>query len=60
MPLETLLYLVVILLIVGLGLALVQRAPIDATIKWIIYVIVFVAIAFWLLTKVLPAAGLGA
>lgn len=59
MSLETLLYVIVILLLIGTGLHFLQGTRINGTIKTLIYIFVFFAVAIWIVTKVLPAAGLG-
>jgi hypothetical protein len=42
--------LIVLLVLVGAGLYIVQLLPLDATIKKLIYVVVIVAVALWLLS----------
>jgi len=47
-----LIQLLIILIIVGAALYLLQRVPIDATIKNIIYVVVIVGVIVWLLSNI--------
>lgn len=56
-----LLYILVVLVIVGLGLWVLDQIPIDATIKRIIRVIVIVLVCLWLLwwlISLFPYGGL--
>ena len=46
-----LIQLLIVLLIVGAALYLLQKVPIDATIKNIIYVVVIVGVIVWLLSN---------
>lgn len=49
---------ILILLVVGVGLALIQRIPgIDPTILWIIRVVVILFVVVWLLQMLAPGLG---
>lgn len=49
--------LVIVLLIVGAALYIVQRLPIDATVKQIIYAILIVGVVIWLLQVLMGQGG---
>jgi hypothetical protein len=55
----TLIGLLITLVIVGLLLFLIDQLPLDATIKRIVHLVVFVVVVIWLISLLLPFAGLG-
>ena len=49
---------VVILLIIGVLLALLDRVPMDGTFRWIIRAVVILVVVIWLLNMFAPSLGL--
>ncbi len=54
-----LMQLIILLVIVGAGLYLLNLAPIDPTVKQVIYVIVIVVLVIYALKVLMPLAGVG-